>query len=121
MIRNRKKRSEEFRHPRNLTLLNHEHDQTTMTFVTYSLQKGPDGKRDWHPRTADVNDADAWDDLGCYLSSNERHEEAIVAFRRAVTLNPDLLLAWRFLGLSLAAVDRWEEAIEAMHHYDPEW
>jgi tetratricopeptide (TPR) repeat protein len=63
---------------------------------------------------ADPGDARAWFNHGYLLEALERWDEAIVAFRRATELSPELDRAWYGLGLVLIRLRRHDEAIAAL-------
>ena len=63
----------------------------------------------------------AWDDLGLYLGSHGRLEEAMAAFRQAVHLKPDYAMAWNNLSMVLHEARRYKEAAEAMRRFERLW
>jgi eukaryotic-like serine/threonine-protein kinase len=65
----------------------------------------------------------AYDTKASYLVMPELFERAIVQFRRAIELRPQLVSAWRELGGVLVGLCREEEGMEAIRHalaLDPE-
>jgi tetratricopeptide (TPR) repeat protein len=55
-----------------------------------------------------------WFNLAFMLEETTRFEEAEVAFRRAVELDPKLDRAWYGLGLTLIRLQRFDEAVAAL-------
>lgn len=49
--------------------------------------------------------------------TNERYDEAIAAYRRAVDADPGYALAWNALAMALDRKDDIDGAIEAIRHY----
>jgi len=56
---------------------------------------------------------DLWIDYGSTLAVLDRHEEAIILFRRLIAAKPGDAHAWHNLGTSLSAVGRIDEALAA--------
>ena len=62
-----------------------------------------------------VDDTDAWFNKGVSLGDLLRHEEeAIIAYDKALKLDPNNAVTWRNKSLSLYELGREEEAIEAI-------
>jgi tetratricopeptide (TPR) repeat protein len=57
----------------------------------------------------------AWDSLGNTLSAQQKLEEAIAAYHKAIELKPDYAIAYYNLGTALSAQQKLEEAIAAYH------
>lgn len=59
----------------------------------------------------DARDHEAWSALGSSLHAQQRHEEAVEAFSRAVTIKPDYDLARQNFATLLGFLDRSEQAL----------
>ncbi len=60
--------------------------------------------------------ADSHNNLGVVLQSSGKHEAALAAFRKALTIKPEYALALSNMGASLAALERLGEAEQAYRH-----
>lgn len=59
------------------------------------------------------NRAELFFNLGLILASQEDFSSAIDPLRKAVELNPTMVVAWRYLGNCLEALGRYPEAVDA--------
>jgi tetratricopeptide (TPR) repeat protein len=59
-----------------------------------------------------------WYNKGCALSEQDKQEEAIQAFDKALELNPQYVEAWTKKGVALLRSDRAEAADEAVRCFD---
>jgi peroxin-5 len=64
-----------------------------------------------------VNDSDAWCQLGLLQSEYERDSLAIPAFKRALTLMPSLLPAWMGLAISYTNEICKHDAVDALKEW----
>jgi glycosyltransferase involved in cell wall biosynthesis len=55
-----------------------------------------------------------WFQVGAEYSGLHQHDSAIIAFQKAVELEPNYYQPWRQLGISLAALARYSEALPAL-------
>ena len=63
--------------------------------------------------TVSVQDSETWFNEGNALSNLGRYEEAIVAYDKALEINPQYSDAWNNKGIALSYLNRYEEASEA--------
>ena len=73
---------------------------------------------------SEQQEAKAHYDLGVALAANMQLDEAIVAYRRAVQLNPGDEWAWNNLGNAYRSVGRLAEAVDALREairLKPDW
>lgn len=81
------------------------------------LEKAGDAKKllDWCEKWVknDPDSAFAWHGLGGAYGRLNRHEEAIAAYRRALSVDPDYVEASIGLGNACSALNRFDEAITA--------
>jgi peroxin-5 len=65
----------------------------------------------------DPENAQAWFDLGVKQQANEREDKAIQALRRAVELDPSLLVAWLELAVSYTNEGNRSHAYDAIEDW----
>ncbi|MGA9520834.1 MAG: tetratricopeptide repeat protein, partial [Myxococcaceae bacterium] len=76
------------------------------------------------PFTARVDSADGWYEKGVGETSSQRHAEAAIAYRVALSRNEGMVNAWNNLGwslLSLGFLDEAEPAFERALTLDPDF
>ncbi len=59
---------------------------------------------------ADIKDAEAWFSLGCFCSSAQKSQEAMLAYRNALAINPNHTMALNNLGTELMNQNQLKEA-----------
>lgn len=62
--------------------------------------------------------AEAWNNLGSLLGSNNRHEDAQKCFANAVKLSPRYVKAWRGLAVSEKNLKHYARALEICDHVE---
>jgi len=81
--------------------------------------RGDDSEAVRHLRAAldiDPTCADAWNNLGTYYNQDGDYEKAIECYTRATQLNQDFYGGWANLSVSLMAMARFREALDASLH-----
>jgi hypothetical protein len=69
---------------------------------------------------------DAWNELGIAYNDLNRYNEAITAYRKAISIHPEAIaaFAWNELGLAYGRLERYNDAIKAYREavrVDPEY